>query len=136
VLDEDAFDAALLRMPIVGFCEAKDPLMVCTIDTIQRNLARDELVYRRDEELEGGEGAFVVCSFWLVDCLARQGRLSEAHRAFEALQLRANDVGLYAEEIDAASGGFLGNFPLGFSHTALINAAVTIGKEGRTAYWT
>ncbi len=133
VLDEDALDAAALRMPIVGFCPATDPLMSRTIDAIVEHLARGELVYRRDEEKRTNEGAFVACSFWLVDCLARQGRQREATKAFELLLARSNDVGLYSEEIDASTGSFLGNFPLGFSHTALINAAVTIGKEGRRA---
>jgi GH15 family glucan-1,4-alpha-glucosidase len=129
-LGGEGLDAALLRLPLVGFCEPGDALMEGTIDAIRERLCREDLVYRREDEMRSGEGAFVICSFWLVDCLARAGRVAEASEVFERLLSKANDLGLYAEEIDAESGAFRGNFPLAFSHVGLINAAVSIGRGG------
>jgi GH15 family glucan-1,4-alpha-glucosidase len=133
--DSDELDAAQLLMPILGFLPATDPRMRSTIDAIARELTEEELVlrYRNDEGLnadglEGEEGTFVICSFWLVTALAQAGELEEAERRFDRLAGYANDLGLLAEEIDTANGEQLGNFPQAFSHIGLITAAAAIDR--------
>lgn len=127
-----ATDASLLLIPIVGFLPGSDPRVVGTIDTIMRDLARDDLVFRylQADGLPGGEGAFLICSFWLVEALVRAGRHEEAERLFRRLLGRRNDLGLLAEEIDPETGEQRGNFPQGLSHIGLINAALTLGEYG------
>ena len=128
--DSDELDAAALLMPLVGFLPASDPRMRSTIDSIERELGADGLVLRyrtvkgdNPDGLSGGEGTFVICSFWLVSCLARAGELERATAMFDRLSSHANDLGLLAEEIDPVNGELLGNFPQAFSHVGLINAA-------------
>ena len=124
-------DAALLVIPLVGFLDGRDPRVASTVAAIRRGLARDELVYRYRgaDGLAGDEGAFVLCSCWLVEALAHLGQLDEAHRLFERLLARRSAVGLLAEEIDPTSGEQLGNYPQAFSHIGLINAAVTLAER-------
>ena len=126
----DDLDASVLLMPLVGFMPAGDPRMLSTIRAIQRDLTDDGLVlrYTSHDGLEGQEGTFVICSFWLVSCLAKAGRVAEAEALFERVTGFANDLGLLAEEIDAGSGELLGNFPQAFSHVGLINAAYHIDE--------
>jgi GH15 family glucan-1,4-alpha-glucosidase len=126
----DELDAAQLLMPLVGFLPADDPRMRSTIDAIADDLTEDGLVLRyRNEEglnadgLEGEEGTFVICSFWLVSALAQAGEVDRAEALFDQLAGYANDVGLLAEEIDTANDELLGNFPQAFSHIGLITAA-------------
>jgi GH15 family glucan-1,4-alpha-glucosidase len=133
--DSDELDAAQLLMPIVGFLPADDERMRATIEAIARDLTEDGLVLRyRNEEglnadgLTGEEGTFVICSFWLVSCLAKAGEVERAAQLFDQLSGYANDVGLLGEEIDTASGEQLGNFPQAFSHIGLITAAYEIDK--------
>src|SRR3954451_9273300 len=133
--DSDDLDAAQLLMPIVGFLPATDERMRSTIEAIARDLTEDGLVLRyRNEEglnadgLVGEEGTFVICSFWLVSCLAKAGEVDRAEQLFDQLAGYANDLGLLAEEIDTASGEQLGNFPQAFSHIGLITAAYEIDK--------
>lgn len=129
--DTTDLDAALLVIPLVRFLPADDPRLISTVDAIQRRLAVGELVYRYRgyDGLPGQEGAFLICSFWLIEALARMGRRDEAHNLFQRLLERRNDVGLLSEEIDPATGALLGNFPQGFSHIGLINAALTLAEE-------
>jgi alpha,alpha-trehalase len=138
--DSDELDAAQLLMPVLGFLPADDQRMRSTIEAIARELTEDGLVlrYRNDEGLNadgltGEEGTFVICSFWLVACLARSGELERAEKLFDQLAGYANDLGLLAEEIDTAHGEQLGNFPQAFSHIGLITAAWEIDKAREDA---
>jgi GH15 family glucan-1,4-alpha-glucosidase len=141
-------DASLLLLPLVGFLPPGDERMVRTVEAVQRELCQDGLVrrYRTDERgaadgLPGGEGAFLACSFWLVDNLALAGRRDEARRLFEQLLDLCNDVGLLAEEYDPSRQRLVGNFPQAFSHVGLVNSAFNLatadsplmsrGKQGR-----
>jgi len=128
--DADEVDAAQLLMPLVGFLPATDPRMRSTIYAIADELTEEGLVlrYRNVEGLNadgltGEEGTFVICSFWLVSCLAQAGEIDRAQALFDQLVGYANDVGLLAEEIDTAAGELLGNVPQAFSHIGLIIAA-------------
>ena len=118
-------DASLLLMPMVDFLPATDPRVQGTIDRVLERLTENGLVYRyhADDGLPGGEGAFGLTTFWMIDALALSGRLDEARAMFEGVTARANHVGLYAEEFDTQSGAFLGNFPQAFSHVGFINSA-------------
>jgi GH15 family glucan-1,4-alpha-glucosidase len=123
-----ALDASLLLIPIVGFLAPEDPRVQGTVAAIERRLLRDGFVLRYDtgtavDGLPPGEGAFLACSFWLVDNYVLLGRHDEARALFERLLALRNDVGLLAEEYDPHSNRQLGNFPQAFSHLALINAA-------------
>ena len=128
--ESDQLDAAALLMPLVGFLPATDPRMHATIDRIADELTEDGLVLRyRNEDglnadgLRGEEGTFVLCSFWLVSCLAQAGETDRAQALFDRLTAAANDLGLLAEEVDTRTGEQLGNFPQAFSHIGLIVAA-------------
>jgi GH15 family glucan-1,4-alpha-glucosidase len=133
--DSDELDAAQLLMPMVGFLPATDERMRSTIEAIARDLTEDGLVLRykntgglNADGLSGEEGTFVICSFWLVSCLAMAGEAERAEELFDQLAGYANDVGLLAEEIDTKTGEQLGNFPQAFSHIGLINAAWEIDQ--------
>ena len=122
-------------MPLVGFLPATDARMRSTIDAIAHDLTQDGLVLRyRNEEglnadgLTGEEGTFVICSFWLVSCLAQAGEIERAEKLFAQLTGYANDLGLLAEEVDPVNGELLGNFPQAFSHIGLITAAWEIDR--------
>jgi GH15 family glucan-1,4-alpha-glucosidase len=122
-------DASNLMMPIVGFLPADDPRMRATIDATADRLTDDRgLVYRylAHDGLEGEEGTFLLCTFWLAQALALAGEIDRARETFESAIAYANDVGLLAEEVDAETGELLGNFPQAFSHIGLVNAAWAI----------
>jgi GH15 family glucan-1,4-alpha-glucosidase len=129
--DSTELDASLLVMPLVGFLPASDQRMRATIEAIERDLTHDGLVlrYRTETSIDGlapGEGVFLPCSFWLVDCLELLGRHDEAYALFERLLGLANDVGLLSEEYDPAGKRLLGNFPQAFTHLALVNSACNV----------
>jgi GH15 family glucan-1,4-alpha-glucosidase len=124
-------DASLLLIPLVGFLAADDPRVQGTVEAVERELLRDGLVrrYRTREDVDGlpaGEGVFLPCSFWLVDCYELLGRHDEAHALFDRLAGLANDVGLLAEEYDPEAKRLLGNFPQAFTHLALVNSAFNV----------
>jgi len=121
--DSDVLDATALLFPVLEFLPPDHPFALQTLSTIQDELADGVLVYRSSAH-HRKEGAFVFCSFWLVDALAFAGRLQEARRHFEELLRMGNHLGLYSEEIDPATGDFLGNFPQAFTHVGLINSAI------------
>ena len=123
-------DASLLLLPTVGFLPAGDDRIRGTVEAVQRELSDDGFVlryaagsYESVDGLPGSEGAFLPCSFWLVDCLHLLGRDDEARALFERLAGVCNDVGLLAEEYEPRLGRLLGNFPQAFSHVALVNSA-------------
>ena len=138
----ETLDASMLLMPLVRFVSATDPDWLATLDAIKARLVRDGMVWRYSREetpadaLDGQEGSFVACSFWYVECLARAGRVEEAHFEFEKLLSYANPLGLYAEEFDF-HGFALGNFPQALSHLALISAAFFLNRklDGEDPQW-
>jgi GH15 family glucan-1,4-alpha-glucosidase len=124
-------DAANLLMPQVRFIDANDPRMRSTVDkTMEKLMTRQKFVYRylSDDGLPGDEGAFLVCSFWLVSCLTREGRLDEAEKLLESLIECSNHLGLFSEEIDPETGAMLGNFPQAFTHMGFVTATVELGE--------
>ncbi|HZH52869.1 MAG TPA: glycoside hydrolase family 15 protein [Microvirga sp.] len=134
-LDGNRLDAALLLMGCIGYKDPCHPRMRATVDRIRERLGCNGLLYRYEKGTDGmdaPEGAFGICSFWAVDNLAKRGDVAAAAGTFEHVLSYANDVGLFAEEIDVATGAALGNFPQAFTHVGLINAAMALAeaKEG------
>ncbi|HVT04777.1 MAG TPA: glycoside hydrolase family 15 protein [Thermoanaerobaculia bacterium] len=145
VLDGNELDASLLYIARAGFLPPDDPRVLGTIDAIRKRLGHDDLVYRYEIQTEDGlppgEGAFLPCSFWLIEALATSGRIDEGREMFEKMLSRGNDLGLFSEEIDVESGALLGNFPQALTHIALINAALCLqqpvarrGEERETSH--
>jgi GH15 family glucan-1,4-alpha-glucosidase len=124
--DEDALDATTLLAYRRRIPQRATERLESTIDVVRRELAAGGPLLHRHSEAIGREGAFVACSFWLADALSRAERVDEAAEVMEAAVALANDVGLLSEEIDPSSHEFLGNFPQGLSHLALVQAAVAI----------
>jgi alpha,alpha-trehalase len=127
----DELDASSLMLALVGFLPADDPRVLATIKATEEHLTDDRgLVYRyrSDDSLEGDEGTFLLCTFWLAQALARAGQAARARTVFERAAAFVNDVGLLAEEVDPVSGELLGNFPQAFSHIGLVNAAWAISE--------
>jgi GH15 family glucan-1,4-alpha-glucosidase len=131
-LGESDLDAAVLLLPRVGFVDYNDPRMIRTADAICRELEVGGLLlrYKSPDGLSHGEGIFLPCTFWLVDCLARQGRIEEAWKYYERAVGCANDIGLFSEEFDVESGQMLGNFPQALTHVSQIMARLTLADVG------
>jgi GH15 family glucan-1,4-alpha-glucosidase len=130
----DELDASNLMLPIVGFLPATDARVLATIDAIEERLTDHRgLVFRylADDGLDGEEGTFLLCTFWLAQALAMSGQPARARAVFDRAAAFVNDVGLLAEEVDPTSGELLGNFPQAFSHIGLINAAWAISEAER-----
>ncbi len=133
--DTDALDASLLLIPLVGFLPHDDPRVLGTTAAVERELLKDGYVLRYSttdstDGLPPGEGAFLACSFWLVDNWNMQGRRDDAVALFERLLTLRNDLGLLSEEYDPAAKRMTGNFPQAFSHTALITSAMNLAQAG------
>ena len=131
-------DASLLLLPAIGFLPADDPRIVGTVQAVERTLVTDGLVRRYNTEaasdgLPAGEGAFLACSFWLVDAYLLLGRRDDAIRLFERLLSLRNDVGLLSEEYDPYANRLIGNFPQAFSHLALVNSASNLAHYKKPA---
>jgi GH15 family glucan-1,4-alpha-glucosidase len=124
-------DAAALRLPTFGFVDFDDPRMLSTADVLADALDDGGLLrrYDADDGLPGREGAFLACTFWLVECLARQGRHEQARVWFDRAMATANDLALFSEEYDTRAGRMLGNFPQAFTHLAHIEAALALAQQ-------
>ncbi len=133
IAGSDDVDASLLMLSMLNYADPAGERMRGTIDAVSRLLRQDDLVYRyrAEDGVAGGEGCFLNCSFWLVSALARAGRCDEATALMDRLCARANDVGLFSEEVDPSSGVFLGNFPQALVHLALIDAAASCGAAAQ-----
>ncbi|MHB8318975.1 MAG: glycoside hydrolase family 15 protein [Acidimicrobiales bacterium] len=132
----EALDASILMMPMVGFLPATHPRVVSTVEAIERELMVNGFVLRYKtaddgvvDGLTGREGAFLACSFWMVDCLHMIGRVDDAHSMFDRLLSLRNDLGLLSEEYDPVAGRLVGNFPQAFSHVSLVNTACRLSGE-------
>jgi GH15 family glucan-1,4-alpha-glucosidase len=126
-------DAALLLIPAVGFLPGTDERVRGTVEAVERELCNDGFVMRYAKEsfesvdgLPAGEGAFLPCTFWLVDCYNLIGRSEDARKLFERMLSLRNDVGLLSEEYEPAQRRLLGNFPQAFSHIGLVNSACNL----------
>jgi GH15 family glucan-1,4-alpha-glucosidase len=132
--DEPALDASLLLLPVVGFVAFDDERMVRTADAIAEELDAQGFLYRyrQNDYLEGEEGAFLACSFWLAECYARQSRLPLAREVFNRAMGAANSLGLFSEQVDPESGELLGNYPQTLTHLSHVAAAAALagGDEG------
>ncbi len=126
IFDSDELDCAALLAYTTGFLP--DALAHSTRERIEQRLAVVPWVYRSEMHRQTGEGAFVLCSFWLIEHLIREGEITRADKLLDAIIARASPLGLYSEEIDPATGDFLGNFPQAFSHLGLITAILNIER--------
>jgi GH15 family glucan-1,4-alpha-glucosidase len=124
----EELDASVLLGLLSGYGDPRSARWIDTVAAVRRDLAHGCYVrrYSGDDGLSGGEGAFISCSFWLAQALARTGSGRDATVLMDELVTLANDVGLYAEEVDPATGAFLGNLPQALSHLSLISAALDI----------
>ncbi|MGA8356814.1 MAG: glycoside hydrolase family 15 protein, partial [Xanthobacteraceae bacterium] len=137
--DSDQLDANLLMLPCVGFLPVTDPRIENTIAAIEARLLRNGFVLRYSTEevedaLPPGEGAFLACSFWLVDAYILQERFDDAERLFRRLVALRNDVGLLSEEYDPVQKRLVGNFPQAFSHLALVNSAFNLTRASKPVH--
>ena len=127
----ETLDASTLLMPLLRFISPADPQWISTMEAIEANLTEDALVFRYGngtDGLDGSEGSFIACSFWRIECLARQGQLDKARLLFDKMLGYANHLGLYAEEL-GPSGEQLGNYPQALTHLALISAATYLDRK-------
>ena len=129
-LDDDQLDASALMLAIMEFLPVDDPRMLSTIQSVATGLAAPcGLIYRyRGDGMEGGEGTFLLCTYWLVECLAATGDMAHATDLFERVTAYSNDLGLLSEEAEPSTGELVGNFPQVLSHVGLVNAAWALSR--------
>ena len=130
-LGGDSVDASLLLMPSLGYGDPANSRMRTTYERIEQRLGRNGLLYRYEpyfDSISVPEGTFGICGFWAAENLAHRGEVEQAELLLDQLLLHANDVGLFAEEIDPENGAALGNFPQAFTHVGHINAAFAIAR--------
>ncbi|MDP8940559.1 MAG: glycoside hydrolase family 15 protein [Actinomycetota bacterium] len=128
----ETLDAALLLLPRVDFLDYRDERMIRTTDAVWEDLNDDDLLKRyRSDDVQ--EGAFLACSFWLAECLSRQGRVEDAQSIFDRTLATGNDLNLFSEEYDTSTGELLGNFPQGLTHLSHISAAVALADHQQNA---
>lgn len=130
-LNGNKLDASLLTLSLVGYCDANSARMASSVKAIFARLSKNNLIYRYkdlDDGFSGDEGSFGVCNFWLVENLAKAGQLEQAINIFESMLKYASPAGLFSEEIDPDSHKLLGNYPQGFTHIGLINAALSLNE--------
>jgi GH15 family glucan-1,4-alpha-glucosidase len=128
-LNGNTLDASLLTLSLTGYCDAASPRMISTCTKIYENLSRNNLLYRYfndDDGLPGDDGSFGVCNFWLAENFAKSGKIEEAVSVFDEMLKHASPTGLFSEEINPDTHEILGNYPQGFTHIGLINAALAI----------
>lgn len=133
--ETDVLDSSNLLIPILGFLPFDDPRVISTIEAIRNELEQDGLLYRYNsaDGLAGEEGTFLLCTFWLIDCLVARGELEEAERLLDKIERVANHLGLFAEEYDINWREVLGNFPQAFTHIGYINSAIALEKARSVA---
>jgi hypothetical protein len=131
--ETDALDASNLLMPLLGFLPFEDPRIVSTIEATQRELGHDGFLYRYvgEDGLPGGEGTFLLCTFWLIDCLIGLQRFEEAEILINRIEGVANHLGLFSEEYDVNWREALGNFPQAFTHIGYINSVIALRQARR-----
>lgn len=130
--NNSAADASNLLAVIIGFLPPTHEIMINTVNETKSQLLHNNMLYRylTEDGLEGHEGTFNICTFWLVEALSMQGRVEESEEIFNSMLEHSSNIGLYAEETDAENNVALGNFPQAFSHVGLINAAVILNSQG------
>ena len=134
--ETDTLDSSNLLMPLLGFLPFDDPRIVSTIETTQRELGHDGFLYRYvgEDGLPGGEGTFLLCTFWLIDCLIGIKRFEEAEILIKRIEGIANHLGLFSEEYDVNWREALGNFPQAFTHIGYINSVIALRQaKGKIA---
>ncbi len=124
--DESSLDASLLLIPSIGFIDYDDERMIGTADAIMAELDRGGLILRSYDLRD--DRPFLACTFWLAECLARQGRMAQARDYFGRAMSASNDLGLFSEEYEVENHAQLGNFPQALTHLAHINAALALGE--------
>ena len=138
--DSDDLDSSLLVLPLAGFCTASCSKMTGTIEALQKSLSKNGLLYRYPPGQDGiqdtttqREGAFGLCNFWMAECLIHNGRIAEGKIWIDTILTHFSETGLCSEEINPDTGELLGNYPQGFTHVGLINAAVQLARAEKLA---